>query len=51
MEAEVEPVKATKTQEDGGQAPIDELKELNLGTKEDPVPIYVSTMLMPEEEK
>jgi len=24
---------------------------LNLGTKEDPCPIYVSNMLMPEEEK
>jgi len=51
MEAEVELVEAPTTLEDGGQATVDELKELNLETKEDPYPIYVSTMLTPEEEK
>ena len=51
LETEVEPVEALTTLEDGGQATIDELEELNLGTKEDPCPIYVSAMLTPEEEK
>jgi len=37
--------------EDGGQATVDDLKELNLGTKEEPRPIYVSSLLMQEEEK
>ena len=37
--------------EDGGQATVDELKELNFGTNEDPPPIYVSTMLTQEEKK
>jgi len=35
----------------GGQATVHELKELNLETKEDPRPIYMSTMLTPEEDK
>jgi len=35
----------------GGQATVDEPKEQNLETKEDPRPVYVSTMLTPEEEK
>jgi len=48
---EVEPAKAPKTLEDGGQATVDELKGLNLGTEEDPRPIYVSTMLTPKEEQ
>ena len=30
---------------------MNELKELNVRTEEDPCPIYVSTMLTPEEEK
>ena len=51
LETEVEPAEAPKIMEDGGQATVDELKELNLGTNEDPRSIYVSTMLMPEEEK
>ena len=37
--------------EDGGQATIDELKEINLGTKDDPRPTFVSTLLTPEEEE
>ncbi|KAG8362947.1 hypothetical protein BUALT_BualtUnG0020600 [Buddleja alternifolia] len=36
--------------EDGGQATVDELKELNLGTKDEPRPIFVSALLSPEEE-
>ena len=34
-----------------GQTTVSELKELNLTKKEDPRPIYVRTMLKPEEEK
>jgi len=30
---------------------VDELKELNLGTPEDPRPIYVSSLLTSEEDK
>jgi len=33
------------------QATVDEFKELNLGTKEDPWPIYASPMLTPNEQK
>ena len=35
--------------EDGGQATIDELREINLGTTDEPKPISVSTMLNNEE--
>ncbi|KAL0420211.1 UNVERIFIED_CONTAM: hypothetical protein Slati_3044000 [Sesamum latifolium] len=37
--------------EDGVQATVDELKELNLGTTEEPRPIFVSALLSPEEEE
>ncbi|XP_020410515.1 uncharacterized protein LOC109946596 [Prunus persica] len=37
--------------EDGGQATVDELKELNLGTNEDPRPIFVSALLNPSKEE
>ncbi|KAL0413541.1 UNVERIFIED_CONTAM: Transposon Tf2-12 polyprotein [Sesamum radiatum] len=37
--------------EDGVQATVDELKELNLGTTEDPRPIFVSALLSPEKEE
>ncbi|KAK4395667.1 hypothetical protein Sango_1721000 [Sesamum angolense] len=37
--------------EDGIQATIDELKELNLGTIEEPRPIFVSALLSLEEEE
>ena len=50
METEAELVEALKTLEDGGQATVDELKEPNLRTNEDPYPVYVSTMLTPEEQ-
>ena len=39
-----------KTLEDGGQATVDDLKELNLGTTEEPRPIYISSLLTSEEE-
>ncbi|CAL8174006.1 unnamed protein product [Prunus armeniaca] len=35
----------------GGQATVDELKELNLGTNEDPRPIFVSALLNPSEQE
>ncbi|KAH0655508.1 hypothetical protein KY285_030390 [Solanum tuberosum] len=37
--------------EDGVQSTIDDLKELNLGTLEDPHPTFVSALLTPEEER
>ena len=45
-----EPNEAPRAIEDGGQATVDKLKELNLGTDEEPRPIYVSSLLTPEEE-
>ena len=45
-----EPNEAPQAIEDGGQATVDELKELNVGTDEEPRPIYVSSLLMPKEE-
>ncbi|KAI5347392.1 hypothetical protein L3X38_015271 [Prunus dulcis] len=35
--------------EDGGQATVDELQEINLGTDEEPRPIFVSALLTPNE--
>ena len=49
--SEDEPGEAPQEFEDGRQATVDELKELNLGTNEDPRPIYVSMLLSPSEEK
>ncbi|XP_074290638.1 uncharacterized protein LOC141617349 [Silene latifolia] len=48
---EVKADEAPETLEDGGQSTVDELKELNLGTIEDPRPIYVSALLTKEEEE
>ncbi|BFG16253.1 hypothetical protein CerSpe_025270 [Prunus speciosa] len=53
---EAEPFKyevqeASPALEDGGQATVYELKELNLGTSEDPRPILFSALLNPSEEK
>ena len=45
-----EPNEAPRAIEDGGQATVDDLKELNLGTNEEPRPIYVSSLLTPKEE-
>ena len=45
-----EPNEAPRAIEDGGQAIVDELRELNLRTSEEPRPIYVSSLLTPEEE-
>ena len=46
-----EPDEASHAIEDGGQATVDELKELNLGTVDEPRPIFVSAFLTPVEEK
>jgi len=50
-DSEIELVECPKTLEDGGQATVDDLKELNLKIKEEPRPIYVSLMLTQEERK
>ena len=49
-DSEMELAETPKTHEDGGQATVDDLKELNLGTTEEPCPIYVRPLLTPEEE-
>ncbi|KAG9458362.1 hypothetical protein H6P81_002870 [Aristolochia fimbriata] len=41
---------APSTFEEGGQSTVDELKKVNLGTKEDPRPTFLSTLLSAEEE-
>uniref|UniRef100_A0A2N9GV74 Reverse transcriptase domain-containing protein n=1 Tax=Fagus sylvatica TaxID=28930 RepID=A0A2N9GV74_FAGSY len=46
-----EPDEASHAIEDGGQATVDELKELNLGTTDEPRPIFVSVLLTPAKEK
>ncbi|XP_074296887.1 uncharacterized protein LOC141627548 [Silene latifolia] len=48
---EVEADKAPEKLEDEVQSTVDDLKELNLGTDEDPRPIYVSALLTKEEEE
>ena len=45
-----EPSEAPQAFKNGRQATVDELKELNLGTNEDPRPIYVSMLLSPFKE-
>jgi len=49
--SEIELTETLKTLEGGGQATVDELKELNLGTPDERRPIYVSSLLTFEEEK
>ena len=41
---------APQSLEDGGQSTVDELKEVNLGTIEEPCPTFISTSLSSEEE-
>ena len=43
--------KAPPALEDGGHAIINELKEINLGTTEEPQPTFISALLTPEEEE
>ena len=49
QETEEDPHPAPPEFEEGGQATVDELREVNLGTEEDPRPTYISAA-MPEEE-
>ena len=49
-DSETELAETPKTLRDGGQAMVDDLKELNLGTAEVPRPVYISASLTPEEE-
>jgi len=51
LDSEIQLEETPKTFEDRGQATVDDLKELNLGTNEEPRPIYVSSSLTLEEEK
>ncbi|XP_022893147.1 uncharacterized protein LOC111407730 [Olea europaea var. sylvestris] len=44
------PEPAAHTFEKGGQATVDDLKQLNLGTEEDPRPVFVSALLNQKEE-
>jgi len=43
LDSEIELVETLETLEDGEQATTNDLKELNLGTHEEPCPIYVSS--------
>ena len=43
--------KAPPALEDGVQATIDDLKEINLGTTEEPRPSFISALLIPKEEE
>ena len=43
-DSEIEFLETPETLEDGGQATVDEIKELNLGTPEELHPIYVSSL-------
>ena len=48
LDSEIELAETPKSLEDGGQTTVDELKELNLRTPEEPRPIYVSSLLTSE---
>jgi len=50
-DSEIELAETSEKLEDGGQATVNDLKELDLETKEEPCPIYVSALLTQEEEK
>ena len=43
--------KAPLALEDGGQATVDKLKEINLGTIEEPRPTFINALLTPKEEE
>jgi len=44
-DSEIELAETPETLEEGGQATVDDLKELNFGTKKEPCPICVSSLL------
>jgi len=47
----IELVETLETLKDWGQGTVDDLKEQNLETKEEPHPLHVSSLLTQEEEK
>ena len=49
-DSEIKLAETPETLEDRGQAMVDELKELDLGTPEEPRPIHVSSLLTSKEE-
>ena len=49
LDSDIELAETPKTLEDGGQGTVGDLKELNLGTAEEPYPIYVSSLRTPKE--
>ncbi|XP_074271002.1 uncharacterized protein LOC141594921 [Silene latifolia] len=50
LEDEIEVGEIPKTLEDGVQATVDDLKGINLGTNEEPRPVYVSSLLTVQEQ-
>ena len=50
-DSKIKPVQTPETLEDKGQATVNDLEELNLGTNDEPYPIYESSLLTAEEEK
>ena len=51
MQGEIDAEKSPIAFEEGGQATVDELRQIDLGTPEDPRPIFVSSNLTSEELK
>jgi len=51
LELEIELIETPKALKDNGQATVDDLKELNLKTAEEPHPIHVSSLLTPNRKK
>jgi len=49
-DSETDLAETPKTLKDGGHATVDDPKELNPGTTDEPRPIYISSLLTPEEE-
>ncbi|XP_074308174.1 uncharacterized protein LOC141643048 [Silene latifolia] len=49
LDDEIEVGEIPKTLEDGVEATVDDLKEINLGTTEEPRPVYVSSLLTDQE--
>jgi hypothetical protein len=47
----VDPTEASPQMEDGNQLTIDDLEEINIGTTEDPRPIFVGAHLSKEKEE
>ncbi|XP_074266017.1 uncharacterized protein LOC141588475 [Silene latifolia] len=50
LEDEIEVGEIPKTLEDGVQVTVDDLTEINLGTNEEPRPVYISSLLTDQEQ-